>query len=93
MGGGDYSALLQNLTVQIQEINGNVLSLNQTAVVNFESVLGNLTLMQVMLSDIWGKLIGIESTVNQTLVIVNATQQNVSQLVEYAERPKAWTTV
>lgn len=95
-GGGvvaNYTVLLENLTVQLQEINGNVAALNQTVVVNFDAVLGNLSLMQVMLSDIWGKVMGIEATVNETLVIVNATQQNVSQLVEYAERPKAWTTV
>jgi hypothetical protein len=91
-GGGDYSNLLQNLTIQMQEINGNVLAVNQTVTVGFEAVLGNLTLMQVMLSDIWAKLVGIEGTVNTTLEIVNATQQNVSTLVEYAERPKAWTT-
>jgi len=103
----DFSALInitlsmnQSLNARLDGVQNTLDQMNASIDARLTTIESNVTYtnmylnttIQPMLASILVSLGIIEANVNQTLAIVNATQQNVSFLVEQARRPRAWAT-
>jgi hypothetical protein len=93
-------AMNESLSAQIGAIDGKMEQMNASMQIKLDAIESNVTYTQVYLENVVEPFISnilvslgiIEAKLNQSIELQNQTLQNVTKLVEYAERPRAWTT-